>query len=285
MTRTNFLRFGAFAITCVCGSLAAIQAKADPMAYVATADNELGTLDLNTGAFTNIGALALPPGAHLAGLGFGGPNLTLYGIDSGVGGASTLYSINTSTADMTPVGTLSANATGGGLDAAGKFFIISQDANAVFYTLTPAAPPVGVVGQTGEQSSGLEAIDPSGTTLYTSSNAGSELDSVNLATGQLTQIGALSDAIDGGFFVGPQLYGITPSSQIVPINTLNGSEGQPVPVTDNIPGGANGGTENVDPIVAGTDPPAPEPVPEPTSFAVLATAIVSFGLLRRRLRG
>src|ERR1022692_4806529 len=72
--------------------------KADNIAYLATGSADFGTVDLNTGVFSQLGVSS----AVLGGLGVAGG--TLYGA-SYRAGTGTLYTVNTANGSLSPVGT------------------------------------------------------------------------------------------------------------------------------------------------------------------------------------
>lgn len=91
--------------------------SAAPTVYVADIQNDFGTLNLSTGAFTQIGTLNLPAGDAIYGMGFGADG-NLYGLDSDPN--ANLWQINPATAAVTKVGTTGQSAIGATADAAGK---------------------------------------------------------------------------------------------------------------------------------------------------------------------
>jgi len=135
------------------------------MVYVAGSGNEFGTLNLTTGAFTDIGTLNLPNGDNIYGMGFGADG-NLYALDSSLPDAN-LYRINTTNAQVTLVGSINESAIDATTDASGKMYALSQDTNAIFYTLTPPSTTTTVVGSTGIFSQGLAAVTADGTQLFT----------------------------------------------------------------------------------------------------------------------
>jgi len=243
--------------------------SAAPIVYVADLQNDFGTLDLSTGAFTQIGTLNLPAGDAIYGMGFG-PDGNLYGLDAQPD--ATLWEINPATADVTEVGTTDQSAAGATTDAAGTMFALSQDINANYFTLTPPSTTTNVVGATGYSAGGLTAVTPDGSAFYitvpSNTSPNYDLASVNVSNGDVTDIGSTGYTPDAGLFVDGTLYGFdTSSNAIVTLNTTTGA-GTYVATYD-LPDDEN--------IVAAAVPTA---VPEPASIAVLAFAGVA--LLGRR---
>ena len=195
-------------------------ARADVIDYAVTAANQLGTVDLQTGVFTQIGTvngiaggetgdLTRLPGGLIYGLDSGAnlvlidpvalttslvgytgysmyaltfiPDGTLYGL---VSGSASLYSINPKTGTATPVGTL----TGGGFNFSQSYYDIRSDGAGHIYLLNGAH------------------------TLYT----------VNVTNLQVTLVGTIGFTVYNLDFENGTLYGFTDGSKIISINTTNG---------------------------------------------------------------
>jgi len=195
-------------------------ASADVIDYAVTAANQLGTVDLQSGAFTQIGTvngiaggdtgdLTRLPGGLIYGLdssanlvlinpvalttsqvGYTGypiygltfiPNGTLYGLASG---SSSLFSINPKTGAATPVGTL----TGAGFGSATSYYDIRSDNAGHIYLLNGSD------------------------TLYT----------VNLTNLQVSLVGTIGFTVYNLDFEDGTLYGFTDGKQIISINTTTG---------------------------------------------------------------
>jgi hypothetical protein len=247
------------------------RAAAD-MVYVATADNEFGTVNLTTGVFTQIGTLSLPANDFIFGMGFGADG-NLYGVDS-ISPNAELYRINTSTAQLTAVGALGHSAIDATTDASGKMYAISQDANGLFYTLQPPSTTTNDVGLTGIQSTGLAAVTADGSELFTAafnpSTGNYALYSVNQSTGNATEIGDTGFSPVNGLFVQGTLYGFDFATHaIITINTATGAGTQVAAF--NLPAG--------DSIFASATPAdnIASVAPEPMSLTLLATG--ALGLL------
>jgi len=243
--------------------------SASPIVYVADLQNDFGTLNLSTGAFSQLGTLNLPAGDYIYGMGFGA-NGNLYGLDSDV--PANLWQINPANADGTEVGTIDQGAAGATADAAGTLFALSQDLSANFYTQAPPSTTTNVIAATGYSAAGLAAVTPDGSAFYATVQSDTspydDLASVNVSTGAVTDIGSTGYTPDAGLFVDGTLYGFdTTSNAIVTLNTTTGA-GTYVATYDT-PDGQN--------IVAAATPVA---VPEPTGIVALAFGGVA--LLRRR---
>lgn len=229
MSKRFSAREGALAILLALACAAAPPAaEADQFVYVTGSGNEFGTLDLATGAFNQITTLALPAGDYIYGMGFGAHG-DLYGVDSQPD--ANLYQINPNTGGLTDLGAIGYSAVDATSDASGKLYVLSQDTNALYYTLNPPSPTPNVIGSTGISSTGLMAVSPDGSQLFTTTvdpTTGTyDLVSLNPATGAPTVIGDTGYYVDNGLFVGGTLYGFdTVSDAIVTINTTTGSATQ-----------------------------------------------------------
>jgi hypothetical protein len=271
-------------VVCLCGCalLGSAGRAAAAMVYVAGSGNEFGTLDLTTGAFTQIGTLNLPAGDNLFGMGFGADG-NLYGLDSSTPNAE-LYRINITTAQVTAIGALGHSAIDATADASGKMYAISQDANGLFYTLSPPSTTTTDVGSIGIHSSGLAAVTADGSQLFTSATdpvtGDADLYSVNQATGLATEIGDTGFFIINGLFVNGTLYGFDDvTDAIVTINTTTGAATQVA--TYSLPGG--------DVIFASATTPGNigTVVPEPMSLTLLGlgvAGVAAYGWRRKPAR-
>jgi hypothetical protein len=264
LSRWILLAVGALAVFVPINSLLAA-----PIVYVADLQDDFGTLDLSTGAFTQIGTLNLPAGDAIYGMGFGADG-NLYGLDSDPD--ANLWQINPATAAVTEVGTTAQSAAGATTDAAGQMFALSQDINANYFTLTPPSTTTNVVGPVGFSAAGLAAVTPDGSAFYVTAQSNTspydDLISVNVSTGAVNDLGSTGYTPDAGLFVDGTLYGFdTTSNAIVTLDTTTGAA--TYVATYDLPDDEN--------IVAAAMPAA---VPEPASIAVLAFGGVA--LLGRR---
>lgn len=253
-------------------ALAPPGARADTYVYVTGSANEFGTLDLNTGGFSQISTLNLPAGDYIYGMGYGA-NGMLYGVDSDP--TANLWQINPNTGVATEIGSIGQSATDATSDSAGKLFVLSQDLNAVYYTMNPPSTSPSVVGAIGISSGGLMAVTPDGSQLYTTTQSTYQLVSINPTTGATTTIGSgLGYGVDNGLFVNGTLYGFDIyTDAIVTINTSSGTASQVG--TYSLP---NGDTIYASALI----------VPEPSGLVlglIGAAAAGSLHLARRRRRG
>jgi hypothetical protein len=280
MKKCNLLQFLALAAIAVWAAMSPGAANAGSVVYVAGSGNEFGTLNLTTGAFTDIGTLNLPANDNIFGMGFGSDG-KLYGLDATLPTAN-LYQINTSNADTTLIGPTNPaeSAIDATADASGKMYALSQDTNAIFYTMTPGTTgtTTTVVGPTGISSTGLMAVNSSGSQIFTgaydSMTGTTDLYSINPTTGVATLIGDTGFYIINGLFVNGTLYGFDDvTNAIVTINTSTGVGTQVA--TYSLPSG--------DVIFASALQTTS--IPEPSSVVLGVIAVAAGGsvsLLRRR---
>jgi hypothetical protein len=145
MTKRNLIRSSALAVfLAVWSAVAPPLATADQSVYITGSGNEFGTLDLTTGAFNSIATLNLPAGDAIYGMGFA--NGILYGVDSQPN--ANLWQINTNTGGLTDLGAIGQSAIGATSDASGQLFVLSQDVNAIYYTMNPPSTSPNVVATT-----------------------------------------------------------------------------------------------------------------------------------------
>jgi len=254
-------------------------ASAGPTVYVAGNGGEFGTLDLATGDFTSIGTLNPSSDAAIIGMGFG-PDGKLYGLDF-IQPNANLYQIDITNANTTLVGALDHSAYGATADAAGKVYALSQDNNAVFYTLDPPSTTTTAVGPTGLAGFFLAAVNSGGTQFFAGgvnlTTGTVDLYSIDAMTGAATLVGDTGFPVSSGLFVGDTLYGFDLNvPAIFTIDTTTGAATQVA--TYNLPNGS---------LVRAAAVPALQlaPVPEPSTLALAAMGAVGLaGAIRRRCR-
>jgi hypothetical protein len=276
MTNRDLIRVCTYTIAlALFSTFASPPARAGMTVYVTGIGNEFGTLNLSTGAFNQIATLDLPNGDYIYGMGYGA-NGMLYGLDALP--TASLYQINPATGALVDLGLTGQSVAGATSDASGKLFVISQDIDAIYSTMTPPSTTPSVVGPIGYGSTGLMAVSADGSQLFTTISTGSsstyDLASINPTTGATSDLGDTGFTVDAGLFVGGTLYGFDTSSNA--IVTLNTSTGVGTQVgTYYLPNGDN--------ILSAAV--APSAVPEPSSLIGIVVGIGlagSFGRFRHR---
>jgi hypothetical protein len=193
---------------------------ADNIDYAATG-SQLGTIDLQTGAFTPIGTMNGILGTNTQDLA-----LLPGGLFYGSNGNSDLVLIDPVSLTPSLVGVCGHNIEGLALRQDGILFGCSSDA---LYQINPNTGAASLVGAMGINSGYYDIkLDSSGH-LYYAGTANlvefSTLYQVNTSTGQAVQIGqsgAIGFSILGLDFANGTLFGFTSGSQIVSINTTTG---------------------------------------------------------------
>src|SRR5262245_7031369 len=128
----------------------------DAYAYEITGlgSNLFGVIDLNTGVFTSVGSMGLT----LAGLGtYDG---VIYG---GAYAGNTLYSVNTSTGALTPIGTSSVSYFLFGSTTSG-LYAVGRDGG--FYSINAANGAATLLHLTGGFGGEIEGMSSGSDTLY-----------------------------------------------------------------------------------------------------------------------
>jgi len=219
--------------------------RADTIDYAAT-DNQLGTIDLQTGVFTPIGTMngiAEGDTEDLARLSGG----LLYGSNAN----SQLSLIDPIALTTSLVGVCGNNIFGLAFRQDGTLFGCSGN---TLYQINPNTAAATLVGDMGVNSSIFDIKFDSGGHLYLveSSNLveNSTLYLVNTSTGQALQIGqngAIGFIVWALDFDNGTLFGFTSGGQIVSINTTTGvgtfvaNETQSSPIVTAAPGGVSVG--------------------------------------------
>jgi hypothetical protein len=195
-------------------------------AYLATGGGAFGTIDLNTGVFTQLGLTNNVPVAGLALVGS-----TLYANGQGTVGNSRgqLYSVNPATGALMSIGSPTGiDFTAFGSYGGTLYALDHTSANANLYSINPSTGAATLLGptNTGQSLAGYFALSTNSTALYFSLN--SNLYTLNTSTGQATVVGGLGGGIQVGAMaeVGGVLYGGQDSPQPpLKIVTLNKSTG------------------------------------------------------------
>ena len=201
LTSTGMISVGGFAVS------VAVH-PSGKFAYAANGNNTPGlagnvsmyTINATTGALTSIGTVA-------AGTIFGEPNPIAMAVDptgsfayvanSGSNDVS-MYSINTTTGILTPVGLIVAGTTplSVAVDPTGKFaYVTNSGSNDVsMYTINATTGALTSIGTIAAGSTPTSiAIHPSGKFAYVTNSASNDVSiySIDAATGALTLIGTI----------------------------------------------------------------------------------------------
>jgi len=259
--------------------LSATSAVAAPDVYVDTFGGQFGTLDLTTGAFTQIGPLNPDP---LLGL-VPGANGSLLGVSLG----GNLDAVNPATGVVSVIG-----ATGMGPAPAtspfdtGEFYgtVYATDGNNNLYTVNMTTGAASLIGATGlapcpsvTDPTGLgdEAFFAAGGNFYLTfdgfdyvTNAvlvAPALYQINPTTGAATLIGPTAFGIDAALQVNGTVYAFTSADAVLSLNVANGSTSF---------------VTNYDP--SAMDITGAAQTPEPTLFGLLGIGIAAILIAKRR---
>jgi hypothetical protein len=173
-----------------------------------------GTLDLGTGAFTQISTLSTS-NQTIVGMGFG-PDGRLYGL--GLDGnplATDLFRIDTATGAAKDLGPSNFQAAGAGSGSSGVLFGIDVNTNKL-YSVTPPAPAGTFIATLPFIADGLVAISPDGH-LFAAGNGDGSFYRVDTTTGVSTLVGNTGQGnnLFAGTFAGSTLYGFNGSNNAV----------------------------------------------------------------------
>jgi hypothetical protein len=266
-----------FSVAAVFGMLAASAGaiKADSIAYEAASSRDFGTVDLNTGVYTEIG---VSPNVPIAGLGeIGG---TLYAAGS-IGNTNTLYSVDPATGGLTAIGngTFAANYGDFGSTTTGLYGVGSWPGlggEVVLWSIDPSTGATTLIGPTGT-GLGVSSLSNNSNTLFF--NNGASLYTLDTTTGLATLIGSSFpfEAVAMVFENGT-LYGAH-DNPCCSFDTLDTSTGAATFVA-NESGGPNGGlVVALAPVVSSASS-----VPEPGYAGLLGLLSIVFALTRRNHR-
>lgn len=195
--------------------------------YVAGFNNEFGTLNLSTGAFTQIGVLNLPAGDYLYGMGFSS-NGTLYGLDNGNDSpnfTAHLWSIDPANATVTDLGDTGQFSIGATVHG-NTVYALDDSNSAVLYTVDPSTMTTTVIGSTGFAGDGLIALNSSGQ-IFAGENSfpGDNLYNLNPTTAASTFVGDMNHTMFTGFFAGSTLYSLSSKPDNYGIYTIDTTTG------------------------------------------------------------
>jgi hypothetical protein len=240
-------------------------ARADDLAYMSTGSDLFGTIDLDTGLFTELGDM----GQLLSGLGVTDGNI--YG---GVEGSQDLYQVNLTNGSLTLIGagTLSGyNDFGSTLSG---LYAVSTDQQDL-YQVDPSTGATTLIGATGFNSScAVIGMSTGSSALYFSCD--DNLYTLSTTTGAATLIGSMGI---GGGSVGALVTedsalwaGANPGNTLDTVNPTTGA----ATFAANVTGGDSGSFWGLT--------PDPGSVPEPGSAALFLTTLPPLVfVLRKRI--
>jgi hypothetical protein len=184
----------------------AVTVLADISAYEEVGNTSFGTLDLNTGVYTQIGV----SGLLLSGL--GEVNGVVYG---GAEESNVLYSVNTSTGALTAIGTNNVMLYGDTGSTLTGLYAIGRDS--FLYSINVSTGAATQIGYLGTPIGGVIGMSSNSSTLYYTSD--DNLYTVNTTTGAATLVGSTGSLIGAMVTVNGTLYAGVESPLLV--DTLN----------------------------------------------------------------
>jgi hypothetical protein len=247
-----------FAVAIMFGSAAA---KADDIAYMGVNGGAFGTIDLDTGVFTSLGA----SGQTLAGMAV--ENGKLFG--SSYHTTGDLFTINPADGSLTSVGTSSLDYDDFGSTTSG-LYAVGTDAN--LYSINPNTGAPTLIGPTGLSFGSWRSLSTNSSLLYFAN--GANLYTLNTSTGAPTLVGNMGGpeigamVLEGGVLFGGEE---TPSLAVATLNPTTGL----ATTGPNLTGSSSGAFYAL--------APNPLPVPEPSTWSMIAVGSVTLlGIMHRR---
>ncbi|MGA2905201.1 MAG: hypothetical protein ABSD98_15325, partial [Candidatus Korobacteraceae bacterium] len=190
-------------------------AKAQSTVYAMTNTGVFGTLNLSSGAFTQLGTSGVAP----AGMGGFGNSLFIAGYQ-----IHTFYLVNPGNGSVTAIGNASITFYDLGATSS-SLYAIGTDSN--LYTINAATGASTLVGPTGLSISGdTLGLSSNGAVLYLTvdSGSGSVLYSLNTTTGAAMAIGSTGlSRIDAMVYVNGLLYAAPHNGTLYTLNTSTGA--------------------------------------------------------------
>jgi len=204
-------------VICLIMAASTAALKADDIAFMSTNTGVFGTIDLNTGAFTQLGSSPVPLG------GMAVVNGTLYASSYNTPGSGTLYTVNPTNGSLTVVGTSSINYAGLGSTTSG-LYALGVDGN--LYSINPNSGAAAKIGPTGFVfgDGDWAGLSNNANTLYFSN--GAKLFTLNTTTGATTLVGSTGGPQMGALLMESGiLYGgeESPSFAVATINPTTGA--------------------------------------------------------------
>jgi hypothetical protein len=232
---------------------------ADSIAYEGTGTGNFGMIDLDTGAFTAIGS-----GFGFTPSGLATYNGTLYTASYNSNG--TLYSVNTTTGNLTQIGNSSVDYAGGLGSTTSGLFAIGN--NGDLYSINPGNGVATEIGPTGVSLGSWRDLSSGGSQLYFGN--GPNLYAINTSTGAATLVGSFGSPAsigamvyeNGTMFGGDQGRGL--------IDTINLTTGAATPIA----GAAASDVWGLAPLTT--------PVPLPAAAWLMLSGLVGLGAIVRK---
>ena len=189
----------------------------DSLVFAENASNIFGTVDLNTGAFTEI---ANNSSQNLAG--FGVINAILYAVNYNVANG-TLYRVNTTTGALTAIGSSTITYYLFGSTSTGGLYATDPALN--LYSIDEATGAAALIGPLGiGGGGGWYSLSTGASSLYFAN--GANLYTIDTGSGAATLVGDLGGPLMGGMaYENGVLWGgvNSPSLEVATINTTSGA--------------------------------------------------------------